>query len=94
LLYIIYFSIIVNKNIFFNNISSNINYDINSNNDIKNIIKEQKEKEECEKDINDNQPKKNFSIRPGDWYCGYCNNLNFSFRNFCNRCRLSKFYWN
>jgi hypothetical protein len=93
LLYIIYFSIIVNKNIFFNNISSNINYDINSNNDIKNIIKEQEEKEECVKDISDNQPKKNFSIRPGDWYCGYCNNLNFSFRKECNICRLSKSFW-
>ena len=38
-------------------------------------------------------PKKKFVIRPGDWICLYCNNLNFSFRNSCNRCRLSKHYW-
>ena len=37
--------------------------------------------------------KKKFVIRPGDWICLYCNNVNFSFRNACNRCRLSKHYW-
>lgn len=40
----------------------------------------------------ENKHKKKFAERPGDWYCKYCNNLNFSFRNACNRCRLSKFY--
>ena len=39
------------------------------------------------------KPKKKFVGRPGDWYCAYCNNLNFAFRNECNRCRLSKYYW-
>ncbi|CAD8202806.1 unnamed protein product [Paramecium pentaurelia] len=24
--------------------------------------------------------------RNGDWVCGICKNLNFSFRNTCNRC--------
>ncbi|CAD8126854.1 unnamed protein product [Paramecium sonneborni] len=24
--------------------------------------------------------------RVGDWICGVCKNLNFSFRNQCNRC--------
>lgn len=27
------------------------------------------------------------SIRAGDWVCLLCNNLNFSFRNECNRCQ-------
>lgn len=40
----------------------------------------------------ENKHKKKFAERPGDWYCKYCNYLNFSFRNACNRCRLSKFY--
>ena len=31
-----------------------------------------------------NRDKKN------DWFCSYCNNLNFSFRNKCNKCKISK----
>jgi len=34
--------------------------------------------------------KKHFEVRAGDWTCGKCNNLNFSFRNKCNRCGLPK----
>ena len=34
--------------------------------------------------------KKHFKIRYGDWICPNCENLNFSFRNKCNRCGLSK----
>ena len=34
--------------------------------------------------------KKHFEIRAGDWTCNKCNNLNFSFRNKCNRCGLPK----
>ena len=26
--------------------------------------------------------------RVGDWFCLNCNNLNFSFRDVCNRCDL------
>ena len=33
---------------------------------------------------------KQFKIRFGDWICPKCENLNFSFRNKCNRCGLSK----
>jgi len=29
---------------------------------------------------------KGFVKRPGDWYCGNCSNLNFSWRNKCNGC--------
>ena len=59
--------------------------------------KENKENKENKEQLKDNQneedkPKKKFMPRPGDWYCKYCNNLNFSFRNSCNRCRLSKIY--
>lgn len=31
-----------------------------------------------------------FIERQGDWVCKYCRNLNFSFRNECNRCKLLK----
>ena len=34
--------------------------------------------------------KKHFIEREGDWICLKCNNLNFSFRNICNRCHLTK----
>ena len=34
--------------------------------------------------------KKHFKVRYGDWICPKCENLNFSFRNKCNRCGLSK----
>lgn len=29
------------------------------------------------------------SERAGDWVCIACNNLNFSFRKVCNRCKYS-----
>ena len=31
-----------------------------------------------------------FVERQGDWICKYCKNLNFAFRNECNRCGLQK----
>jgi len=36
------------------------------------------------------KPQKGFSsnLRAGDWVCLLCNNLNFSFRNECNRCQM------
>ena len=34
--------------------------------------------------------KKHFEIRVGDWTCSKCANLNFSFRNKCNRCGIPK----
>ena len=33
---------------------------------------------------------KNFRDKSGDWICGYCKNLNFSFRKICNRCNIPK----
>ena len=38
----------------------------------------------------DKKGKKGFEIRDGDWACFSCSNLNFAFRNKCNRCGMSK----
>ena len=40
--------------------------------------------------LNKSKPQKGFSanLRAGDWVCLVCNNLNFSFRNECNRCQI------
>ena len=35
-------------------------------------------------------PRKKPLERAGDWYCIFCNNLNFSFRDICNRCNAEK----
>ena len=34
--------------------------------------------------------KKPFEVRIGDWTCSKCSNLNFAFRNKCNRCGIPK----
>ncbi len=39
---------------------------------------------------NEKKKKKPFIEREGDWICTKCKNLNFSFRNSCNRCNLIK----
>ena len=31
-----------------------------------------------------------FAERQGDWICKLCKNLNFAFRNECNRCKMPK----
>ena len=31
-----------------------------------------------------------FTERTGDWICKNCKNLNFAFRNECNRCKMTK----
>ena len=51
------------------------NNNINKNN--KNKIKKEKKK-------------KNFIQKEGDWVCYDCKNINFPFRNKCNRCKLLK----
>jgi hypothetical protein len=33
---------------------------------------------------------KKFQEREGDWTCSKCKNLNFAFRQECNRCKLPK----
>ena len=44
-------------------------------------------------DKKEEQYKKPFEIREGDWTCEFCYNLNFSFRKRCNRCGLIKDFW-
>ena len=34
--------------------------------------------------------KKKFVERKGDWRCSKCKNINFAFRNKCNKCKLDK----
>ena len=53
-----------------------LNIHINKNNIDKNKKNKKKKKKFCEK--------------KGDWTCYLCKNLNFSFRDVCNRCKLSK----
>ena len=43
-----------------------------------------------ESDKREENYKKPFEIREGDWTCEFCYNLNFSFRTRCNRCGLIK----
>ena len=62
------------------------NISISPNPQNKLFLKEKGEK----KNKNLNKYKKQFIERPGDWICGKCKNLNFSFREKCNRCNLSK----
>jgi len=32
----------------------------------------------------------NHPERVGDWFCRYCKNVNFGFRNECNKCHLER----
>jgi hypothetical protein len=61
------------------------NTQANNNNDIKinknKLVNMNKNKQ---------KNKKYFEVRDGDWVCSKCKNLNFSFRNKCNRCSLPK----
>ena len=61
------------------------NIQANNNNDIKinknKLVNMNKNKQ---------KNKKYFEVRDGDWVCSKCKNLNFSFRNKCNRCSLPK----
>jgi hypothetical protein len=37
-----------------------------------------------------NKKKINFTVKKDDWVCYDCKNINFSFRDKCNRCQLNK----
>ena len=69
-----------------------LNYNVNGTYDVEEDRQIKEEKFDDTSANEDNKPKKKLVTRPGDWYCKYCFNLNFSFRNTCNRCRLSKCY--
>ena len=51
---------------------------------------QQKIKEENELNNNGEKKKKPLIERKGDWQCPKCHNLNFAFRQSCNRCKLPK----
>ena len=44
----------------------------------------------CLKNNKKKKKKKEFVEREGDWSCYRCKNINFSFRNICNKCHFSK----
>ena len=47
-------------------------------------------KDNYEKNKKNKKKKKKFCEKEGDWTCYFCKNLNFSFRDVCNICKLSK----
>ena len=49
-----------------------------------------KKKKVCIKKGKNGKFLKGFKERDGDWTCYYCKNLNFTFRNICNRCHITK----
>lgn len=60
-----------------------INNESNSNNNIANG-------NASNQGYNNKRKVKPFAERVGDWVCNNCKNLNFSFRNICNRCQMAK----
>ena len=56
----------------------------------KNIYNNSDKKEYIKENNKNENKKKNFEERKGDWLCLFCNNLNFAFRNKCNRCKMAK----
>ena len=73
-------NIIINeKNMKFNN-----NEKMNSKNKFDNG------KKNMQNNKKEGKVKKPFEMRIGDWTCSKCSNLNFSFRNKCNRCGIPK----
>ena len=83
-----------------NQLKSQINEELSSLSNVQNIeqrnniINEQHSVFSYEKSDSNfrkkNRHKNHFKIRFGDWICPKCDNLNFSFRNKCNRCGLPK----
>lgn len=63
---------------------------MNEQNNAKDIQINPKNKFSSGNKKNKQKGKKYFEVRDGDWRCNQCNNLNFSFRNKCNRCNLPK----
>jgi hypothetical protein len=91
----------LNNNKIFNNLNTdnnNLNNFRNNNNLNGNNIKQfnfpnqlsfmfSKNKNENKKPM---KKKQKIEIREGDWICHKCNNLNFYFRNVCNKCKSLK----
>ncbi len=79
--------ITMNTMVYYNLLSSKDKFSVNqgvsnhgnlNNSDLKVVKSKKKEK------------KKKEEIREGDWICPECQNLNFAFRNECNKCSFEK----
>ena len=72
--------------------SENKNYLKEKNDDVMYIKQKNKKKKKISNLKKGNKGKfyKGFKERDGDWTCYYCKNLNFTFRNECNRCHITK----
>lgn len=57
---------------------------------IKNYNSHNKNKENTHNEKKKKKKNKEFVEREGDWPCYRCKNLNFSFRNKCNKCKMPK----
>jgi len=66
------------------------NSEVNLNNNTSFIHNSQTDNLNTSVISNDKKNKKQLVERLGDWDCFRCKNLNFSFRNVCNRCHLDK----
>ena len=60
----------------------------NNKNRMRHNINNNNSNNKCEK--MKNKKKKNFVMKKGDWICYNCKNLNFAFRDKCNKCKLNK----
>ena len=78
----------------FTNVNNNNNNDLKNNYIISanipnelNLFSKNTKKTKNSKKLKNQKPKEK---RPFDWICNRCNNLNYSFRIFCNMCNLPK----
>ena len=69
-----------------NKSTSNITMSLSSKHSVIDLNKQNKPKQKKTK----KEKVKNFVERENDWVCFYCQNLNFSFRENCNRCNAYK----
>ena len=71
---------------------NNNSYMINSSDDLNTYQNDKNlfSKNEKKKKIKKNKNQKYKDRRPLDWICNRCNNLNYSFRNECNICKLPR----
>ena len=71
---------------------------IYDNNNNKNYFNKNNNNNNCSKQnittnnlyLNNNLNCSNFRVQKKDWVCTFCNNLNYSFRTKCNRCKINK----
>ena len=81
--------IIINSPSFFFNYKNKFNLENNNYNYYYNTKNEFNHNEK-KKNKNKKKKKKEFIEREGDWPCYRCKNLNFAFRDKCNKCQMTK----